>query len=237
MNTIGGLKSFQMLGVSPGSGGNPRTFIRLNGEKSSLVVRLLWDWNQRRLAAWGDDIALPAITKLLPEAETSFVNFDFDRSQTLRIRFDTSSDGRVTGLTVRSADGKSDVFARKTEKPQTANESVIVVGSEAKNDISTLPVPAPKPKTNAPTDGKFAEYLGRFDTPRGVITFTQEDETLIGEAGGDRIELVPDKSARDKFEARAGSERVTFEREAGGKVVGVTLLLGNGQEIKGRKIN
>jgi CubicO group peptidase (beta-lactamase class C family) len=236
MKAVGVLKSFQILGVSPGSGGNPRTFVRLNGERSSLVVRLLWNWNQRRLIAWGDNIQLPAVLKLLPEAETRFVNFDFDRSQTLRVSFDTSSEGNVTGLTVRSADGRSDAFARKTGKPQTASESVVVVDSEAKNDISALPVPTPQSKTNGSTDSKFAEYLGPFETPRGVITFSQEGETLIGGAGGDRLELVPDKSAKDKFWARAGSERVTFERGAGGKVVGVTVLLGNGQEIKGKKI-
>jgi CubicO group peptidase (beta-lactamase class C family) len=118
METVGELKSFQILGVSPGLGGDPRTmvFVRLNGEKSSLVVRLIWNWEQRRLAAWGygDNITLPAITKLLPESETSFVHFNFDKSQLLRIRFDTSSDGKVTGLTLRSSDGKSDVVALKT---------------------------------------------------------------------------------------------------------------------------
>jgi hypothetical protein len=118
IDAIGGLKTFQMLGVSPESGSDPRTvvFVKLNGEKTSLVVRLIWNWSQKRLAAWGDGIPLPAITKLLPESETSFVRFDFDRSQTLRIRFDTSSDGRANGLTIRFTDGKSDVFARTTQK-------------------------------------------------------------------------------------------------------------------------
>jgi hypothetical protein len=117
MNAIGELKSFQILGVSPGSGGNPRVFVKLNGEKSSLVVRLLWNWSQKRLLAWGDDIPLPVIIKLSPESETSFINFDFDKSQTVRLRFNTSSDGKVTGLMVRSADGNSDIFARKINAP------------------------------------------------------------------------------------------------------------------------
>ena len=73
MNTIGALKSFQVLGVSPGSGGNPRTFIKLNGEKSSLIIRLLWNWKERRVAAWGDNISFPASIKLLPESATGFV--------------------------------------------------------------------------------------------------------------------------------------------------------------------
>jgi CubicO group peptidase (beta-lactamase class C family) len=117
VNAIGEVKSIQILGVSPGSGGNPRVFIRLNGEKSSLVVRLLWNWSQKRLLAWGDDIPLPVITKLMPESETSFINFDFDKSQTVRLSFNTSSDGKVSGLMVRSADGNSDIFARKINAP------------------------------------------------------------------------------------------------------------------------
>jgi hypothetical protein len=115
MNTIGELKSFQMLGASPGSGGNPRTFIKLSGEQNSIVIRLLWNWKQKKLLAWGDDIPLPAITKLMPESETAFINFDFNKSQTVRVHFNTSAEGKTLGLTVRSADGKDDVFARKTK--------------------------------------------------------------------------------------------------------------------------
>jgi CubicO group peptidase (beta-lactamase class C family) len=117
MNAVGELKSFQILGVSPGSGGNPRVFVKLSGEKTSLVVRLLWNWSQKRLLAWGDDIPLPVITKLSPESETSFINFDFDKSQTIRVRFNTSSDGKVTGLMVRSTNGNSDIYARKINAP------------------------------------------------------------------------------------------------------------------------
>lgn len=158
MNAVGELKSFQVLGVSPGSGGNPRTFVKLNGEKSSLVVRLLWNWSQKRLTAWGDNIPLPVITKLLPESDTSFINFDFDKSQTVRVRFNTSSDGNVIGLTVRSADG-SDVIARKTDKTPTANEPIIAASSEKNSDGSALPVSTPKPVANAVSDGKFASTL------------------------------------------------------------------------------
>ena len=140
MNTTGGLKSFQLLGVSPGSGGNPRAFFKLNGEKSSLVVRLLWNWNQKRLIAWGDGIQWPAIIKLLPESETSFINFDFDKAQTVRVRFATSADGNISGLTVRSADGKSDVVASRTDKRLNANEPVIAADYEAE-DGTTAPVP------------------------------------------------------------------------------------------------
>jgi hypothetical protein len=83
----------------------------------------------------------------------------------------------------------------------------------------------------------LAEYEGQFDTPRGALTFSQEGEMLIGQAGGSRLELVTDTLAKDRFWARVGSERVSFERDAGGKVIAVTVRLGHGEELKGKRIN
>jgi uncharacterized protein (UPF0254 family) len=227
-----------MLGVSPGSGGNPRIFIKLGGERSSVTIRLLWNWSQKRLVAWGDNIQLPGITKLSPEAETSFTNFDFDRSQTVRIRFDVSADGKVKGLIVPSADGKSGVLALKTDEPSVNDNSIMAMRSEEKVDCSALAAPAPKPPAKAITDGKFAAYIGKFNTPRGVVSFRQEDgEKLIGEAGGHDLVFVTDTSANDKFIGIAGPARLLFERDAAGKVVSVTITLENGQEIKGTKID
>ena len=60
---------------------------------------------------------------------------------------------------------------------------------------------------------------------------------FLGEAGGDRIELVPDPSAKDKFTARSGPERVAFERDAAGEVTGVIVITGLGREIKGKRID
>jgi tricorn protease len=102
---------------------------------------------------------------------------------------------------------------------------------------SAFPLPTPKPEVKAVTNGKFVEYLGQFDTPMGVITFSQEGEKLIGLAGGERIELVPDAGAKDKFIAPTASVTVTFERDANGKITGATIILPNGRELKGKKIN
>lgn len=115
VETIGEIKSVQILGTSPGTRGFPRTFVKLGGEKTSVVVRLLWDWDKKKLLAWGDDIQLPAISKFSPESETSFINFDFNKSQTLRVRFEMSSGGKVNGLILASVDGKTEVFARKVK--------------------------------------------------------------------------------------------------------------------------
>ncbi len=111
---------------------------------------------------------------------------------------------------------------------------------------STLQLPgsafplSPQPKTETVaivTNGKFAAFLGQFETPMGIITFSQEGEKLIGLAGGERIELFPDSSAKDKFAAQTASVNVTFERDASGKVVNVTVIIPSGREVKGKKIN
>ncbi len=87
------------------------------------------------------------------------------------------------------------------------------------------------------SDGKFAAYLGKFDTPMGVVSFSQEGEKLIGDAGGERIELFPDAAVKDNFKAQSASVSVTFERDASGKIVGLTIVIPSGRELKGRKIN
>lgn len=102
---------------------------------------------------------------------------------------------------------------------------------------SAFPLPTPKPDAKPVTDGKFAEYLGSFDTPMGALVFTQEGDKLIGLAGGERIELLPDAAAKDKFSAQTAAVTVTFERGADGKITGVTVVIPSGREIKGRKTN
>jgi hypothetical protein len=102
---------------------------------------------------------------------------------------------------------------------------------------SAFPLPTPKAEVKAVTNGKFAEFLGNFETPMGVITFSQEGEKLIGLAGGERIELLADAAVKDKFTAQTASVTVTFERDASGKITGLTIVIPSGREMKGRKIN
>ena len=72
----------------------------------------------------------------------------------------------------------------------------------------------------------------------GAVTFQQEGEKLVGVApNGERIELAPVTSTKDKFAAQTASVQLTFERDEGGKVVGLTLVIPSGQELKGKKIN
>jgi predicted ester cyclase len=92
-----------------------RVFVRLVGEIDSVAIRLLWDWDKKKLLAWGDDIPLPAIAKLWRESEMSFVAFDFNTSQAVHLTFSKSPDGTIVGLTVHSKDGGNEVTARKTQ--------------------------------------------------------------------------------------------------------------------------
>jgi tricorn protease len=102
---------------------------------------------------------------------------------------------------------------------------------------SAFPLPTPKPVAAPVTNGRFADYLGSFDTPMGVVIFSQEGDKLIGLAGGERIELLADAAAKDKFAAQTASVTVTFERDTSGKVTGLTLIIPSGREIKGKKVN
>jgi tricorn protease len=116
------------------------------------------------------------------------------------------------------------------------------------NDKLVLPIPGsafsisqPKTETKVTatpvTNGKFAAFLGQFDTVMGVIIFSQEGDKLIGLTGGERIELFQDVSTKDRFTAQTSSVAVTFERDAGGTVIGVTVIIPSGREIKGKKLN
>ena len=71
----------------------------------------------------------------------------------------------------------------------------------------------------------------------GARNQRQEGDKFVGIApNGERIELVPDAAAKDKFAAQTASVQLTFERDASGKVVGLTLIIPSGQELKGKKI-
>jgi CubicO group peptidase (beta-lactamase class C family) len=230
MDAIGGLNSVQVFGVSPGSGGNPRVFIKLNGPKSSLVIRLLWNWEQKVILGWGDNISMPAITRLLPGTDGDWVNFDFDRSQAVRVRFNAGPDGQITGLTIPAAGNGSDLVARKLTATELGHEAAIPMSSVA-IDLNTGGLVAPAEITN----GRFAAYIGQYDTPRGKLKFAQVGEKLIGDAGGNLREFAPDPAVADQF--RSGNDLLTFERNAAGKVIGFTAVIGPGQQIKGTKID
>ena len=114
-------------------------------------------------------------------------------------------------------------------------------------EVASLPqpgsaFPAPTPKTEqapaaAVTDGKFAAFVGRYDGgTMGVLVIRQEGEKLFAiDPGGGRVELVPEATA-DKFTVTPVGGNISFERDTGGKVTGITVTFPNGRTIKANKV-
>lgn len=101
---------------------------------------------------------------------------------------------------------------------------------------SAFPIAEPKP-TPAAT-GKFAAFAGTYDSPMGVLTVREENGKLFADTpNGERVELVPDAEKPDKFTAQPVGASVTFRRDANGKVIEIFVVLPNGREATGKKIN
>ncbi|MDQ3713417.1 MAG: S41 family peptidase [Acidobacteriota bacterium] len=118
-------------------------------------------------------------------------------------------------------------------KTTSGNVSSVLLMPGSSFPITDAKIEIPKPII----EGKFADYVGQFETPMGVLTFQQEGDKFVGVApNGERIELAPDTAAKDKFAAQTASVQLTFERDAGGKVIGLILIIPSGQELKGKKV-
>ena len=98
-------------------------------------------------------------------------------------------------------------------------------------------VATPVPSANTPS-GKFSAMTGSFDTGQmGIVEVKQEGDKLwIQAPNSPRMELVPESSA-DKFIAQPVGAPVSFERDPAGKVVGITVILPGGREVRGKKVS
>jgi hypothetical protein len=102
---------------------------------------------------------------------------------------------------------------------------------------SSFPVTDAKNESTKPViDGKYAEYIGQFETPMGALTFQQEGDKFVGIApNGERLELAPDNAVKDKFAAQGASVQIIFERDGSGKIAGLSMVIPSGRELKGKK--
>ena len=107
--------------------------------------------------------------------------------------------------------------------------------------------PAPESKTAPVTaaanpatvsNGKFAAYVGSYDAgPMGVMVIKQEGDKLWAyPPNTERVEFVPETAA-DRFVAQPVGAPVSFDRDTTGKVVGITVMLPGGREVKGKKVS
>ena len=95
--------------------------------------------------------------------------------------------------------------------------------------IATVPAVA--------TSGKFAAFVGKYDGGQmGILAVVEEKEKLYAIAPtGDRLELVATTDA-DKFIGKPIDVSISFQRDASGNVVGISVILPDGREEKGRKM-
>ncbi|HKV37276.1 MAG TPA: hypothetical protein VJP89_23235, partial [Pyrinomonadaceae bacterium] len=119
---------------------------------------------------------------------------------------------------------------------QSQSSAVSIASLPQPGSAFPAPVAKPSPVTPAASDGKFAAFVGSYDGgTMGVLVIRQEADKLIAiDPGGGRVELVPEATA-DTFTPAVGG-KVSFQRDAGGKVTGITVTLPNGQTVKGRKV-
>jgi hypothetical protein len=98
------------------------------------------------------------------------------------------------------------------------------------------PAPAVAVNTSSAANGKYASFVGSYDGgPLGVMVIRQDGDKLVAVApNSGPIDLVPDTSP-DKFNAPAVGAGLRFERDAAGAVIGISITMPDGREVKGRK--
>lgn len=80
----------------------------------------------------------------------------------------------------------------------------------------------------------FDDYVGKYDSPVGVITVTREGEKLFGQPEGNtKVELIPRTAAR--FDVPGADAQVEFVRDEGGRVTKMLIRIG-GQQMEGKRI-
>lgn len=107
----GAVKTHQILGTARSRTGHAVTFIRVEYEKGTRVLRLLW-FNDK-MVGHGSGVPRPAVAQFLPESQTKFTSFDILTSQLTSVSFDLKENGAVENLTVPSK--KGNVTAKRIE--------------------------------------------------------------------------------------------------------------------------
>jgi tricorn protease len=120
-----------------------------------------------------------------------------------------------------------------------ATDSILLppAGSAFELRTQQAPVASTTTPVSAVSNSKIAAYIGRYDAnPQGVLTVVEDGGKLYASPNnGERAELLPADSA-DTFTAIGPGATVKFERDATGKVTGLTVTMPNGNTIKGRRI-
>lgn len=96
----GEVKTHQILGTARSRTGHAVTFVRVEYEKATKVLRLLW-FNDK-MVGHGTGVPRPAVAQFLPESPTRFTSFDILTSQLMGVSFNLNENGIVENLIVPS---------------------------------------------------------------------------------------------------------------------------------------
>lgn len=107
----GAVKNHGILGTARSRTGHAVTFIRVEYEKATKVLRLLW--LNDRMTGHGSGVPRPAVAQYLPESPTQFISFDILTSQLTNIGFSLKQNGIADNLIIPSKEGS--VTAKRIE--------------------------------------------------------------------------------------------------------------------------
>jgi CubicO group peptidase (beta-lactamase class C family) len=107
----GSVKAHRILGTARSRTGHAVTFVRVEYERATKVLRLLW-FNDK-MVGHGSGVPRPAVAQFLPESQTEFASFDILTSQLTGVSFDLKENGAAGSLTVPSQE--RNVTAKRIE--------------------------------------------------------------------------------------------------------------------------
>jgi hypothetical protein len=107
----GAVKTHRILGTARSRTGHAVTFVRVEYERATKVLRLLW-FNDK-MVGHGSGVPRPAVALFLPESPTQFTSFDILTSQLTGVSFHLKENGIVESLIVPSKE--RNVMAKRIE--------------------------------------------------------------------------------------------------------------------------
>ena len=97
----GAVKTFQNLGTLRSRTGHAVSFTRVEYEKGTEVLRVLWLGD--KITGFGTGVPRPSIAQYLPETQNKFTSFDILTSQLISVNFVTNPNGGVTHVELAGA--------------------------------------------------------------------------------------------------------------------------------------
>lgn len=92
---------------------------------------------------------------------------------------------------------------------------------------------AQSPSARSTSAAELERYIGRYETPMGVLQITREGDRLLAAVDGESIDLREESSGH--YFAESVGARFRFQSDASGRVIGFRLEM-KGDQIDGRRI-